>query len=77
MEVGDLVRITTEFGKYFAYGVSASDQCGDISGMIGIYLRSSHYFDTGIVTAKVILSNGWVCDIFEPYARIKVISESG
>jgi len=77
MKVGDLIRISTAWGKYFAYGVPVVGGCEEISGMIGVYLgESQRIHEDGLATARVMLSNGWVCDIFEPHVRLEVISES-
>jgi hypothetical protein len=77
VKAGDLIKITTEFGKYFAYGLKVNGGCADVSGMIGIYLgQSQHKHEKGsLETARVLLSNGCICDIFEPHVWIEVISE--
>ena len=76
MKAGDLIKITTEFGKYFAYDLPVFGGCADISGMMGIYLGpSQHPHEDGLDTGRVMLSLGWICDIFEPHAWIEVISE--
>ena len=78
MNVGDLIKISTAWGKYFAYDLPVSGECAEISGMIGIYLgRSLYSHEDGLETGRVLLSNGWLCDIFEPHVRIEVISETG
>jgi hypothetical protein len=77
MKVGDLIKISTAWGKYFAYDLPVSGGCVEISGMIGIYLGQSQYLhEAGLETGRVLLSNGWLCNIFEPHVRIEVISAS-
>ena len=76
MKVGDLIKISTSQGKYYGYGLPASGGCAEISGMIGIYLGQGHVLEDGLATAIVLLSNGWICDIFEPHMRLEVINES-
>jgi hypothetical protein len=74
---GDLIKISTKLGKYYGYGLPVSGGCAEISGMIGIYLRHlQQLHEDGLATARVLLSNGWMCDIFEPHVRLEVISES-
>jgi len=77
MQVGDLIKISTAWGKYFVYGVPIVGGCEEISGMIGVYLgKPRHLRPPGLARARVLLSNGWVCDIFEPHVRLEVVSES-
>ena len=77
MAAGDLIRISTKWGKYYGYGLPVSGECAEISGMIGVYLGQSECMhEDGLATARVLLSNGWVCDIFEPHVRIEVIDET-
>ena len=76
MNPGDLIKITTE-GKYYGYGLPVPGGCAEISGMLGIYLGQPIYpHEDGLTTAIIMLSNGWICDIFEPHANLEVISES-
>ena len=74
MKVGDLIRISTKWGSYYGYGLPRSGECEEISGMIGIFLR--HSIHSGQKTARVMLSSGWICDIFEPHVRIEAIDET-
>ena len=64
MKVGDLVRVTTEFGQYWHYTV-------EISGMVGILLR----LDRGNGQAEVWLSNGTSCKVSSPHVWLEVVSE--
>ena len=65
MKTGDLVRVTTEFGKYWHYSV-------DVSGVVGILLR----LNRGNDQAEVWLSSGKTCLISSPHAWLEVINES-
>jgi len=77
VQVGDLIKISTEWGKYYGYGLPVASGCIEISGMVGIYLgQPQQPHEDGLATARVLLSNGWICDIFEPHVRIEVISET-
>ena len=77
MKVGDLIRITKEFGKHFVYNLPVYGGCADISGMMGIYLgRPRVPHEDGLGTGTVMLSSGWICDIFEPHVWLEDVSES-
>lgn len=65
MKVGDAVKVTMEFGKYFHEGV-------DVSGMCGIILRLFEKDDV----ADVLLSCGCVWPLMNANAWLEVISES-
>ena len=64
MKVGDLVRVTTEFGQYWHYTV-------EISGMVGILLR----LNRGNGQAEVWLSHGKTCKISCPHVWLEMINE--
>ena len=65
MKVGDPIRITTEFGKYWHYNT-------DVSGMVGILLRLNRGKIKGD-TATVWLSNGQTCEIDAPHVFLEVV----
>ena len=69
MKIGDAVRITTEFGKYWYYNA-------DVSGMFGILLRINRGTVHNSGAATVWLSNGQTCRIYAPYVWLEVVSES-
>ena len=72
MKAGDLIKVSTEFGSYWAEHTNGG--CRNIAGMIGIYLGVSQNFDAA---AKVMMSNGCLYNVFEPHARIELINERG
>ena len=63
MKVGDAVRVTMEFGKYFHKGV-------DVAGMCGIILELMDHDDT----AYVLLSCGSIWPLMNSHAWLEVIS---
>ena len=65
MKVGDAVRVTMEFGKYYHKEV-------DVSGMYGIILSLFKEDDT----ADVLMSCGCVWPLMNAHAWLEVINES-
>ena len=65
MKVGDAVRVTMEFGKYWHKGV-------DVAGMYGVILDLIEHDDT----AYVLLSCGCVWPLMNSHAWLEVISEN-
>ena len=72
MKVGDLVKITKEFGGYW-------QDCGDVefdcAGMTGIFLGFNKWIPKDN-TATIWFFNGYICEIDVPHVWVGVISES-
>ena len=65
MKVGDLVRVTMEFGKYWHRGQ-------DIAGMTGIILK----LRSDDNTAELLMSCGSIWPLMGAHAWLEVINES-
>ena len=79
MNVGDLVKITKEFGGHWL-------DCGDVefncAGMTGIFLGFNKRIPNTnappipVHTATIWFFNGYICEIDVPHVWVGVISES-
>ena len=63
MKVGDLVRVTTEFGNYYH-----NDR--NVAGMVGVILEHMDHDDT----AYVLLSCGCVWPLMNSHVWLEIIS---
>ena len=65
MNVGDLVRVTKEFGKYWYMNE-------DISGMVGTITRTNKSHSQ----VEIFLANGKLCMITSAHAWLEVLNEA-